>query len=299
MSRQGTIKSYRVLIELLQSPLKPNRNQMLDRLQSEGFEISNRTLDRYISELRNEFQIEISYDRFSNCYFIHDESTEDVNSFLRYASMMHAGETLGALANRRNMKFISSEKENTFKGIEHMHILLEAMQKRKWINLTYRKFGSNESKAYEVQPYLLKEYQSRWYIFTRLGDNKPYRTFGLDRIEQVVMTKKSFRMNDDVDPVAYFENSIGLTYDNNNKLQEVHIAVKKGQAEYIRSLPWHHSQKVLKDNEDAVTFGFTVIPNFELIQKILTQGDSIEVLKPKSLRTEICKIARHLVKNNS
>jgi predicted DNA-binding transcriptional regulator YafY len=54
-------------------------------------------------------------------------------------------------------------------------------------------------------------------------------------------------------------------------------------------LPWHGSQQIFTKN--GKTFmRLLVRPDFELTQKIMMQGDLIEVLKPEWLREKVSKI---------
>ncbi len=59
MSLQGTIKRYFLIVSLVRQNQRPSLAEILDMLHSEGFEISKRTLDRDIEDIRNEFGIEL------------------------------------------------------------------------------------------------------------------------------------------------------------------------------------------------------------------------------------------------
>jgi predicted DNA-binding transcriptional regulator YafY len=299
MAQQGIMRSYMIIIEKLMAPFHPDFNQLISTLENEGFSISKRTLQRYIEAIRIDFDINIIYNRSTNTYIIDEEDKDTAERFLYFMGMQHTSEVLGNQLNKRSLKFISSDINLSFKGIEWIEHILKAMQQGKWIIIKYRKFAETTSKEYKLQPYLLKEYQGRWYLFSRLGDGEDFRTFGLDRIVDVRIQNQKFNRDKTIDPQAYFNNIIGLVYDNHNKVQEIQIRVVKPQAEYLKTLPIHHSQQILKEDKDAIIFTYKLIPNFELTQKILTHAHFVEVLKPKHLRDEIKSIAQTMVKNNS
>lgn len=74
MSHRGKLKRYLLIVERLEHP--PSFAELRDHLQEQGFELSQRTLQRDIGELRDEFGIEVAYDRTANTYAItsgHDE----------------------------------------------------------------------------------------------------------------------------------------------------------------------------------------------------------------------------------
>ena len=54
-------------------------------------------------------------------------------------------------------------------------------------------------------------------------------------------------------------------------------------------MPIHHSQKVISENSDFCTFEYFMHPAFALEMEILKYGDSVQVLEPLSLVTEIKK----------
>ncbi len=299
MSQRSTFKSYQIILEMVNSTYHASFEEIKDKLEDEGITISARTLQRYFQHIREEFGIEICYDKPKNLYYIDESHSLDVNAFLRYLGMMQTGETLGMQANQQNMQFIAMDNETGFKGIEWMDPLLKAMRTHKWIEMTYRKFNADKAKTYELQPYLLKEYQSRWYLFARLGDGKAFRTFGLDRIQMVKLTKNGFVPDPAVMPKQYFNDIVGLVYDNDESIQDVQIAVDPTQAAYLKSLPLHHSQTEIGTEQDKVIFNYRLIPNFELIQKLLMQSEFIRVIKPLSLRKEIARIGKQINKNNS
>jgi predicted DNA-binding transcriptional regulator YafY len=299
MSQQGIVRCYTIIIEKVRTPLKCTFNDLLDALHQQGFEVSSRTLQRYIENIRNEFDINILYDRFNNRYTLDDKDTERADQFVSVMGMQHAGALLGNQLNSKTNKFIAPDINATYKGIEWMELLLRAMEKSKWITIQHRKFGSEQTKVYTLQPYLLKEYQYRWYLFSKLSDNGPFRTFGLDRIEHVAINKDSFKRSPHFDPQTYFKNIVGLVYDNEEEVQQVVLRVEQSQANYLKTSPIHHSQRIVKEDGESVDFCYQLIPNFELNQRILMYGESISVVKPKWLKNEIARIGKALYKNNS
>lgn len=298
MSRHGMFKCYYLIIERTHGTFKPSFAELKETLNEAGFEISERTLQRYIDHIRTEFNIEVKYDRNKNCYFIDELESKDIDSFLGFLNVVRAGETLGAKVNKDNLKFIAMDNEVGFKGLDWLDSLLPATQTQKRVKITYQKFGDEKTKAYELQPYLIKEYQNRWYLFARLGDGEPFRTFGLDRIKSVEVTRTKFVRDSTINPRDYFNNIVGLVYDTSTEVEEVQIALTPLQAGYVRSLPVHQSQREISTTKSKIVFSYNLIINYELMQKILMLGGEATVLKPASLKKEIRAIAQRIVLNN-
>jgi predicted DNA-binding transcriptional regulator YafY len=59
------------------------------------------------------------------------------------------------------------------------------------------------------------------------------------------------------------------------------------QGNYLKTLAIHHSQKIITDNEQELKIELLLKPNIELIQKILSFGDSVTVLEPSWLMEEV------------
>lgn len=53
---------------------------------------------------------------------------------------------------------------------------------------------------------------------------------------------------------------------------------------YMKSLPLHHSQKLLEDSAEYADFDLFLAPTFDFIMRLLSAGAMIEVISPASLR---------------
>ena len=84
-----------------------------------------------------------------------------------------------------------------------------------------------------------------------------------------------------------FKDSYGIILREEVEVESVWIKVDAFQANYLRSLPLHHSQIELKRNEEYSVFSVRVRPTFDFRQQLLSLGSRVEVLKPESLRDEM------------
>jgi arginine repressor len=66
MSTQGTIRRYTLEIEKINAVRFPSFNDIQEFLKSHGLDVSQRTLQRDIEDIRFEFGIDIQYNRASN-----------------------------------------------------------------------------------------------------------------------------------------------------------------------------------------------------------------------------------------
>lgn len=73
------------------------------------------------------------------------------------------------------------------------------------------------------------------------------------------------------------------------------LRVNVEQLPYLLTKPLHHTQEVCEFLQDGnAIISIKVIPNFELIQQLLSFGERIIVLHPEDLREKI----RHRIENN-
>lgn len=298
MSSQGTIHRYTLIIEKIQSKSCPSFKEIQDYLHGHGFEISIRTLQRDIEQMRVEFGAEIKYDRLKNGYYLDLSASADLDSFFRLLEVVTTASLLTAnlKEGKDALKYISFEMEGRLRGIEHLQPILFAVKNHRSIAFQYKSFEKEKEAFYTLKPYLLKEYQNRWYVIGKVDDDRfLYRTFGIDRIEKLEILTATFKRKLSENPNELFDNSIGITY-SEEAPEEIVLSFTPLQGKYIKSLPLHPSQQVLSDDNTALVISLSLIINFELIQKLLMYGERMKVLQPKKLGSKITDILKQTLK---
>lgn len=287
MSKQGTIRRYYLEIEKIREEKFPSFKEIKDYLHSQGFELSDRTIQRDIEQIRIEFDIEISYDRNKNGYYIDYEKSINAESFFRFLEIVNTAEILteSLYECKNSLRYILFDAGGGLKGIENLNPLLKAIKDNRIISFNHFNFQTETIKTHTLKPYLLKEYQNRWYV-VGLIDDVDFRTFGIDRIEDLEIKTETFKRNNKLNPIELFNNTIGLVY-SYNSIQNVILSFTPTQGKYIKTLPLHASQKTLIDNETELRISIEVIPNYELTQTILKFGNTVRVVEPEWLVNEI------------
>ena len=287
MSKQGTIRRYYLEIEKIREAKFPSFKEIKDYLHSQGFELSDRTIQRDIEQIRIEFDVEISYDRKTNSYFIDYEKSINTESFFRFLEIVNTAEILteSLYECKNSLKYISFDTGGGLKGIKNLNPLLKAIKDNRIISFNHFNFQTETIRKHTLKPYLLKEYQNRWYVIG-LIDDVDFRTFGIDRIEDLEIKSETFKRNNKLNPIELFNKTIGLVY-SYNSIQNIILSFTSTQGKYIKTLPLHTSQKTLIDNETELRISIEVIPNYELTQTILKFGNTVRVVEPEWLAKEI------------
>ena len=290
MSTQGTIKRFILIIEKINDSKYPSLGELLEYLRDQGFEISERTLQRNIEAIRLEFNIDIKYDYNYKGYYIDQDSTDSLESFLKFLEIAGTAELISdsIKEDRKTLLYLSFDTAAYLKGVEYLKILLKAIKDSRVVSFNKVNYKSEKTSKYSIQPYLLKEYQNRWYVVGFVPEIKEIRTFGLDRIDNVVVLKEKFKKDKEIKPLEKFENIIGVNFED-GRVEEVHLSLTPLQGKYLKSLPLHKSQQVIKEDKKETVISLKVVVNYELMQRVLMLGEYCKVLQPKSLIDSVKK----------
>lgn len=188
---------------------------------------------------------------------------------------------------------IHLDKNEDLKGLEHLDILYQAILKRMVLRITYQSFKARHPATLVFHPYILKEFNNRWFLVGRVSPKKPVLTFALDRIISIDYDTMIPYNKDNFDGDSYYENTIGVTVLNTDHLMDIILKIDRSNAPYVLTKPFHSSQKVIETLENkSVVISLRVHINYELERLILGFGDSMEVMAPRMLRSRIKKKLR-------
>jgi len=289
MSAQATIHRIYRIIEIVRRNSYPPFNEILNRLRDEGFKIGDRTLQRDLEMIRNEFRIELLYHHDRRGYYIDIENSMDFYSYLKFFELSVTADILNdlVLKGKDALKFILFDQSGMLEGIENLKILLASIVKNEFLCINHYNYDKDKESTYRIKPLYLKEYQGRWYVGALVDDDDAFLIFGIDRIKKIEITGKKFQRKNCPDYMSRFRDIIGVSVSSNKKKEKIVLSVDTLNMRYFKSLPLHHSQVMEQIADDKYHIGIEVIPNFELKMKILALGSRIKVIEPQWLANEI------------
>ena len=180
--------------------------------------------------------------------------------------------------------------ENIPSGKEYLADIIEAMKKSQCINMTYQSYWRDESNTFTIEPYCVKLFKQRWYVAARSPYYNEVMIYSLDRILHLeVLADEQFKMSDSFNPTDFFNEYYGVIIDSDFDVEKVKLKVSASQANYLRSLPLHHSQQEIQTTDEYSIFELRIRPTFDFYQEILHNGEDMEVLEPLWLRKEIAR----------
>lgn len=287
MSKREAISRYNLIIKKLRK-CSASFSEIADylslesELQSYDFNVSKRTFQRDLEDIRSIYNIDIQYDFSRKVYFIDFEQQPEVNE-----RILEAFDTFNALnITDRLSNHIHFEKRRP-QGTENLYGLLHAIKNQVQINFTYQKYWEDELTERIVEPYALKEFKNRWYVLANdLKDNQ-VKSFALDRLTDFEITKRKFQFPNDFNINDHYKYCFGIISPNGHKPQEVILSFDPFQGKYIKSLPLHESQQILIDNEEELRVKLTLFVTHDFFMELLSYGENLKVIEPESLIKDI------------
>ena len=297
MTVAATLRCHKCIYRAVQSPRTyPTKEDLIQKVRETDAQCSKSSLTRYLKQMRDEYGIYVIYCPHRRGYFINTPPDEDVADSKTFMELLERRERMefvnSTFTNLHDVgRYVRFEKNDQFKGAEHLTLLWEALRAQRVISFEYGAFDNTETakETRTIEPGLLFEYKNRFYLDAwDLGKNQ-IRTFGLDRMSDVALTNKNIGETRHDLYQNLRQHVIGVNCPPNSLPQTVLLRLTTLQAKYLHSLPLHHSQRQLTATATHVDFELFVIINIELEIEILGMGEAVEVLGPVSLREKIAE----------
>lgn len=296
MSKRESITRYSLIIKKLRkSPATFNEISEYLLLESElqeyNFNVSKRTFKRDIEDISSLYNIDIVYDFSRKVYYIDFDEQPEVNE-----RIFEAFDTFNALnISDRLSDYIHFEKRRP-QGTENLYGLLHAIKNKVQIYFSYQKFWEDNVTLRVVEPYALKEFKNRWYVLANdLKDNK-VKSFALDRLTELEITNKKFQLPNNFNTNEHFKFSFGIISPNGHEPKEVILSFDPFQGKYIKTLPLHESQVILKDNEQELLIKLSLYITHDFFMEVLSFGENVKVIQPESLISDLKRTYKTVLK---
>lgn len=165
------------------------------------------------------------------------------------------------------------------------------------ISLKYHKFDSPEVLEFIIHPYLLKEYNKRWFLIAGV-ENGDIFTFAIDRVDGYEPMPHIKYIEPSEELEERFDDIVGVTLRKDAVVEKILLWVSNNQYPYIATKPLHGSQREVKGErlialrekysslEDGHFVELECVVNYELKQLLMSMMDRLVVLTPQALATE-------------
>lgn len=259
---------------------------------SGGVEMARATFNRHKDAIEDIFGIYIDCDRNNGYkYHIGNESVLREDTIQNW---MLSTLAVNSIVNES----LSLQKRILLETVpyegDYLTNVIEAMKKNVRIAIKYRKYGDDEPRYLDFEPYCLKMFRQRWYVlghfFREVPDDLPIDYFGMfsfDRIQEMHLTDVKFRMDPDFDAETYFSECYGVLVNDDTQACRIVIRVYGYEQYYLKDLPLHHSQREIGHGENYTDVELFLRPTPDFVSHLLSFGTQLRVLSPQWLTDEI------------
>lgn len=292
MARNSYAQLLRVvaIFTLLKKKKYIKKYEIQEKIYEKFGEVSDRTIDRDLEELRNEFGLVINYKR-PDGFYLDVDSFQDVQKIENTFHLINS--TMFKVKHGESNDFIQSDTSIDAIGNEFLDDFYKAISTKVKVKIRYNSF-IKDAYDLEISPFILKEYRQRWYV-AAYNENNERRVYSLDRIEYLNVLEDS-PQDKNLDRSNIFKDLIGvsLAY---NKTEKVILKFNKSAKDYIKTRPLHKSQQIIEEEKDSLKVELNVVVNWELEELLRGHGSNVVVIQPLSLQTSVTSALRDALKN--
>lgn len=289
MSKKESLARQSIIINALRKrPMTFDAlSEKLD-LESEirgyDYRISKRTFNRDVEEINDLYNIDIKYNYSIKAYCLSEDGIDPTNERLLDAfttfHVLQVGESM--------TKNFDIEKRKAA-GMEHIFVLMHLVKHQLLTEISYHKFQEDSAEVKTVASLALKEFKNRWYLVAQDQKDGHIKTFGLDRITEVAIGKKQFLPPVGFDLDTMFYNCFGITIPLVEAPERIVLSFDPEQGKYIKSMPLHHSQQEVRNNDTEYRISLYLNITYDLIMELRSYGPRMKVLQPRQLIEELKK----------
>lgn len=179
------------------------------------------------------------------------------------------------------------------------------------ICLTYHTFADITARSIVFHPYLLKQYNDRWYLLGAADSDKKLLKFALDRIDNVEPLPEKKYMTCPDNLADHFYDIVGVTLYENRDVDHILFWVSDTSKGYVQTKPIHGSQTPQQGGveqqlrqeypqlEGGAFFTIDCIRNYELIRELTSYGKDLIVLSDGEVKNDILKRIHDMTDNYS
>ena len=204
---------YLWLIELLSYSKGLSKSEIDSRWANSVFNddgkgtIPRRTFIRMKDNILSLFDIQIGYDRKEKKYYIetdisgHNKNTKFLLSAFAVNQMVSENRDLAD----RILLEDTPAGSNIF-----LPEITTAMRENRRLSITYQNYEMQTAREFEIEPYALRYFGRRWYVLAHTDFHNSLRLYALDRMKDVKISDKLFKLPEDFSAEDYFSRYFGV-----------------------------------------------------------------------------------------
>jgi predicted DNA-binding transcriptional regulator YafY len=172
------------------------------------------------------------------------------------------------------------------------------------IKLSYHTFSDETIRSIDFHPYLLKQYNDRWFLLGAADSDMKILSFALDRIDKVESLPEKKYIECPEELYERFDDIVGVTLYEDRPVEHILLWVSDISKGYVDTKPIHGSYTPIKGEaeqqlreqypqlQSGLFFTLDCIPNYELIRELCSYGKELIVLSPSELKNKVTERIR-------
>jgi len=207
------------------------------------------------------------------------------------------GKVQGAISQHVADEIISMDHNPQAKGLQFVERLYKMIKEEKIVSVLYKPFIKDAETNFIIHPFLIKEFNNRWFLQGWVPEAGKYINLALDRILEIKSLNGKSDKTKRKKLMDLQKKVVGISFIEGEEPQAIRLWFNYLQAPYIKTKPLHPSQKIVEENETGIVISLKLVPNFELEQLILGYGERAKVLEPDSLAEKIASRIKASIEN--
>lgn len=304
---------------------KPNMQRILDVCQLEGIEVSNETIQKDIHMMKKPrphgFGAPIKFDFQTQEYYYTDKnftingvrlSPEDASvlseSLVLIKCMLRTelGDKLRhALEKVLSTSFEEVDKKNDrypilktmeppqSRGYEFMDLLLLACKTSFPVSFIHYSYKNESFKPIVLHPYVVREFDNRWYVFGYSESHNELRSFGLDRIYEPLKLATKFKQGNTKLIMSFLNDMYGVFPLKDTDPEPISLLADRLTTKFFAAYPVHSSQQLRKHDHGSSIITLNLIPTMELVHLVWSYGPGLRIIEPQWLVAKSQKLRKN------
>ena len=313
---KSAFRRYKVIDGLLRNPMRkyPTMEEIIDAcLDKLDFEPSRETIQKDLANMRlpypDGFDAPVRWCARNRGYEYTDSNyslagvslrQEELDTIEEAVDLIRSigGSRISEQFNNAVEKLLSATIERNIKaeekrpilqtmippvsrGFEHFDCFYKACKEKIPVSFIHFSYKKRKYSHINLHPFLIKEFENRWYVIGYSENHNEVRTFGMDRVSEPLMLKKKFIKVDSTSIDAHLNDIYGVFPIPEAKKEVIRIHVSQMGTHYMQAYPLHESQSIAKNSEGTSEITFNLIPSIELARYFLSQGRHVHIISPK------------------
>jgi predicted DNA-binding transcriptional regulator YafY len=187
----------------------------------------------------------------------------------------------------KKQPIIQTMDASSSRGYVHLDLFYKACLHKYPVSFVHYSYSKRMFSSIIAHPFLLKEFENRWYVYAFSEKHQTIRTFGFDRIYDPILLKRKFEQIDRVAHTAYVNDMYGIYPLIEGPKEKIRIKVENMAMNYFAANPIHNSQRLQKTKYGDAEISFELIPTYELLQLFASYGSQLRLLSPLWFRKHL------------